>query len=263
MVVERRRRQQRHRRRRRHVGDKRQVHVHRAALRARFRDDRVEQRRQLGDALGAITEVLRRPRHHVLPRFRRHRDLARGIGGQRDFAERPRDGLVQQRELFRPSRGGVTRGAHRFSVGVGLLPVDGLGWNAEQMQRRRGHQRRGIRRGRRRRERQRHDDAVGDARELAVAQKRGSVVQKNPVQRSLGGRRLRPRRRGAAQQRDDGEGAAKPPCGKHVDERWKACGHSDTAGKFFRARADIHRVCCMWMRLRYFFRLRTLDAALE
>ena len=26
----------------------------------------------------------------------------------------------------------------------------------------------------------------------------------------------------------DGKRAAKPPCGKHVDDRWKPCGHSDT-----------------------------------
>ena len=65
------------------------------------------------------------------------------------------------------------------------------------------------------------------------------------------------------QQQADAKREAKPPCGKHVDDRWKACGHSDTPAKLFRAVVAIHAACCMWMRLRDSFRLRPLVAALE
>ena len=78
---------------------------------------------------------------------------------QRDVVERLRDLVRQHRVVVLGLRSNVMLGSRRRRVAIGPIPVDAIGGDRHEVKRR-------IRRHRRR---HREDDAVGDARRLAVA----------------------------------------------------------------------------------------------
>ncbi len=134
-------------------------------------DDIVEDRYQLRDVRSLVAEVGRGPGGEIAPRFLRHRQAALGIGRERDLVQRRRHPAGEQREILFAARLRVVLRANRLRIAIGSLPIDERFGDREHLQPWFGA---GIS------DRHRKHHTVANARELAVADERAAVLQKDP-----------------------------------------------------------------------------------
>ena len=235
-------------------GHQGQVHSGQPRRDAQLGDRFVEHRRQLRDVRRPIAMMGRGPCRELPAGIGGERQPARSILRQSPRVERARDVRAERVEVGLALRRRVVARTGRLRISVRALPVDRRLRDADEVERRRRRVESADRNG--------EHDAVGDAREVAVAHQGRAILQEDAVQQRVGGQRRR-RSRGNrsrhshCQQRGAAAGPAgtiskqhgrsqrsgtlanpssaalwPDPCGKAVEESCIGCG-TDRRIKYF------------------------------